>query len=341
MTVTQSSRRDMLPLDEVWLRIKHAFPFEMWERCAPLILQIRELKARTNTIILAHNYQPLPIVWGVADFVGDSLELARLAQQERAERVLMCGVHFMAESVKLLNPDATVLIPSLEAGCSLAASISAEQVRQLRSCWPKASFVAYVNTSAEVKALVDVCCTSANALQIVERCPSDVVVFLPDEHLADYVRKQTSKKIISWAGACEVHETFDVPSLTKLKQVFPQIEILAHPECLIDVQEAADFVGSTSAMIHYVRDRRPAHVAMITECTMSDNVAAHFPDVRFTQPCTLCPHMRRITLENIKHALENAEHEISIPAATAAAARASLEAMLSQKIPSWRELHDV
>ena len=297
-------------------------------RYASPIAAIKELKRQRKAVVLAHNYQTPEIYHGVADIVGDSLALARRAAETEAEVIVMAGVHFMAETAKLLNPDKTVLIPDERAGCSLAASITGADVRLLREAYPGVPIVTYVNTSAEVKADSDVCCTSGNALQVVESLGSDRVIFLPDEYLANYVARQTKVQVIGWHGRCEVHEQFTPADIARHREAFEGLKVIAHPECPPEVLDAADFVGSTAQMIGYVKGRRPGRVLLLTECSMSDNVAAEVTDVEFVRPCNLCPHMKRITLENIEQALRTLEPKVEVPAAVAARARRTVERML-------------
>ena len=309
-------------------RVARVIPEIEWPVHAPYIAAINALKRERNAVILAHNYQTPEIFHCVTDFVGDSLGLARQAMESDADIIVLCGVHFMAETAKLLSPEKTVLISDLEAGCSLAASITGADVRLLRERYPGTPVVSYVNTSAEVKAETDICCTSSNAVEVVESLGVERVIFLPDEFLAHYVAGQTDVSIVSWKGRCEVHERFTAAELRELRQGHSDIVILAHPECPPDVIEEADFVGSTSAMIRYVGDKRPARVVMITECSMSDNVAVEFPDVDFVRPCNLCPHMKRITLPKILASLQTLTHAITIDADIIAPARRSVERML-------------
>jgi quinolinate synthase len=292
------------------------------------IQRIEELKEARNAVILAHNYQTPEIFHGVADLRGDSLALAREAARTDADVIVLCGVHFMAETAKILSPEKTVLIPDLKAGCSLAESITGEDVRALRARNPGVPVVTYVNTSAEVKAESDVCCTSSNAVQVVESLSSDRVIFLPDEYLASYVATQTEVEIIGWKGRCEVHERFTAAEVLGYRRAVPDLVVLAHPECPPDVLLEADYVGSTSGMAAYVREQQPAHVAMITECSMSDNVAAENPGVEFIRPCNLCPHMKRITLPKIAHSLEALEHRVEVDPTIAERAREAVERML-------------
>jgi quinolinate synthase len=310
--------------------IKHVIPELEWPIHGPYLAAIAQWKRERNAVVLAHNYQTPEIYHGVADIVGDSLALAFEASRTTADVIVVAGVHFMAESAKLLNPQKTVLIPDLEAGCSLAASITAQDVRLLRERYPGVPVVTYVNTSAAVKAESDVCCTSSNAVDIVRSLRAERVIFLPDRYLADYVAKQLPDvEIVAWAGSCEVHERFTATEIRDYRRGHPGIVVLAHPECPSDVLAEADFVGSTAAMSRYVGDRRPASVVMITECSMSDNVAAEHPEIEFVRPCNLCPHMKRITLPKILDALQNMRHEITIDPIIAGKARAALQRMLA------------
>ncbi|MCZ6778898.1 MAG: quinolinate synthase NadA [Acidobacteria bacterium] len=309
-------------------RVRRVIPPLEWPLHAPAVAAINQLKRKRNAVILAHNYQTPEIYHCVADITGDSLALARRASETDAEVIVMAGVHFMAETAKLLNPDKTVLIPDEQAGCSLAASITAKDVRLLRETYPGVPVVTYVNTSAEVKAASDICCTSGNAVQVVESLERDRVIFIPDEYLAKYVATQTEVQIIPWHGHCEVHERFTGEEVRRYRQGSDGLVVIAHPECPPDVLEASDFVGSTAQMADYVKSRRPARVLMLTECSMSDNVAAEIDDVEFVRPCNLCPHMKRITLDNIRQALETLQPAVEIPAPVAQQARRSVERML-------------
>jgi quinolinate synthase len=321
---------------DIWSRVRHVIPEIEWPVHAPLIAAINRLKVEYSAVILAHNYMTPEIFNGVADIRGDSLALAREAQRVDAAVIVLCGVHFMAETAKLLNPAKTVLLPDLEAGCSLASSITAADVRALRARHPGVPVVTYVNTSAAVKAESDICCTSANALAIVEALPGDRVIFLPDEYLASWVAGQTTKEVIRWAGHCEVHERFTGPEIRDYRERNPGVVVLAHPECPPDVLDEADFVGSTSKMNSFVADRKPARVLLVTECSMSDNVAVENPEVEFVRPCNLCPHMKRITLPKILRSLETMTHRIEIEPAVAARAARAVERMLelSAALPS-------
>src|SRR6266566_10124339 len=315
-----------------YARVKHVVPEIEWPVFAPYVAAINALKREKHAVVLAHNYMTPEIFHCVADFVGDSLQLAREAAKTDAKIIVQAGVHFMAETAKILSPQKTVLIPDREAGCSLAASITAADVRLLRQRYPGLPIISYVNTSAEVKAESDICCTSSNAVEVVEFIAAergvDTVIMIPDEYLAQNVAKQTAVKIITWKGHCEVHERFSAGDIESLRAANPGLIVLAHPECPPEVVEAADYAGSTSGMIAYVGQNRPKRVVLMTECSMSDNVAVEFPDVSFVRPCNLCPHMKRITLAKIRHALETETVEVTVDALTAERARASLEAML-------------
>jgi quinolinate synthase len=280
-------------------------------------------------VILAHNYQTPEIFHCVADIVGDSLALARKAMEVEADVIVMAGVHFMAETAKLLNPSKTVLMPDMAAGCSLADSITPEDIALLREAHPGVPIITYVNTSAAVKAASDICCTSGNAKQVVESLGVPKVLMIPDEYLAQNVARQTDVQILSWHGHCEVHELFTVEDIAELRAAHPGVVVLAHPECPPEVVQAADFAGSTAGMSDYVAHAKPARVVLITECSMSDNVAVHHPDVDFIRPCNLCPHMKRITLKNIRTALEENRTEVTIDPSVAQAARRAVERMLA------------
>ncbi|MGI9257527.1 MAG: quinolinate synthase NadA [Gammaproteobacteria bacterium] len=312
----------------IYERLRDVIPDIEWPVHAPYVARINELKAERNAILLAHNYQTPEIYHGVADYTGDSLGLAQKATDTDADIIVLCGVHFMAETAKILNPDKTVLIPDLEAGCSLASSITGADVRAMKDKYPGVPVVSYVNTSADVKAETDVCCTSGNAVKVVESLDTDRVIFLPDAYLGRYVAQQTDKELILWEGSCEVHERFTADELRSYRKTTPDIQIIAHPECPPDVLEEADFVGSTSGMINYVDTERPERVVMITECSMSDNVAVEFPDVNFIRPCNLCPHMKRITLPKILHSLETLEYEVLVEREMAEQAYGSVKRML-------------
>ncbi len=312
----------------VYEKVRHLIPEVEWAAHALLIVEIERLKRARNAVILAHNYQTPEIFHGVADITGDSLALARQAADSDAEVIVVCGVHFMAETAKVLNPERTVLIPDLEAGCSLAASITGADVQALKERHPGVPVVTYVNTSAEVKAEADICCTSANAKEVVESLGAERVIFLPDEYLGRWVAANTDVDVILWSGRCEVHETFTAEEVRSYRHQFPGVKVIAHPECSPEVLAEADMVGSTSGMIRYVAAERPSKVVMVTECSMSDNVAAEFPDLEFVRPCTICPHMKRITLANIAASLRNRQHVVTVSPDVAERARRSVERML-------------
>jgi quinolinate synthase len=311
-------------------KVRSVIPDLEWPVHAPYIAAINELKRQKNAVVLAHNYQTPEIFHGVADIVGDSLALAQQGAKTDAGVIVLAGVHFMAETAKILSPEKTVLIPDLEAGCSLAASITAADIRLLRQRYPGVPVVTYVNTSAAVKAESDICCTSANAVHIVESLGVDRVIFLPDEYLGKYVASQTNVEIILWKGHCEVHERFTGKELRAYREAQGgDIQILAHPECPPDVLAEADFVGSTAAMARHVGEARPRRVVMITECSMSDNVSVDYPDVEFIRPCNLCPHMKRITLPKILRSLQTMEYKVEVDPEVAARARVAVERMLA------------
>jgi quinolinate synthase len=298
----------------------------------PLLVEIEELKRRRNAVVLAHNYMTPDIFHGVADLRGDSLALARMASETDADVIVMAGVHFMAETAKIVNEQKTVLIPDLRAGCSLAEGITGADVRLLRERYPGVPVVTYVNTSAEVKAESDICCTSGNAVQVVESLGVPRVIFLPDQYLGRWVASQTDVEIILWNGSCEVHERFTAEELRAYRSQHPGIQIIAHPECPPDVLAEADFVGSTARMIDWVHDQRPRQVVMVTECSMSDNVAAESPGTEFIRPCNLCPHMKRITVEGIRDSLRDMKNEVVVPPDIAERARVAVERMLEVRV---------
>ncbi len=310
-------------------RVRRVIPEIEWPVHAPYVDAIREWKVKRNAVILAHNYQTPEIFHGVADITGDSLALAQRAAETDADVIVMAGVHFMAETAKILSPEKTVLIPDLEAGCSLAASISAADVRLLRERYPDAPVVTYVNTSAEVKAESDVCCTSANAVEVVESLRVPRVIFLPDEYLGRYVASHTKTEIMLWKGHCEVHERFTGDEIRAFRRQHPGVTVLAHPECPPDVLEAADYVGSTAGMVRHLEASHPGRVVLVTECSMADNVAVRFPQTEFVRPCKLCPHMKRITLPKILHALQALEHRVEVEPVVALRARRAVERMLA------------
>lgn len=317
----------------IFERAAHVIPAVEWPIHAPYVAAIQRLKRERNAVVLAHNYQVPEIFLTVADIVGDSLGLAVEAAKTDADVIVLCGVHFMAETAKLVNPSKTVLVPDLRAGCSLAESITAADVRLMRERYPGVPVVTYVNTSADVKAESDVCVTSGNAVQIVNALGVPRVIFLPDEYLAKYVATQTDVEIIAWKGHCEVHERFTASDIRAYREEDPSLVVLAHPECPSEVLREADYVGSTQGMIDFVRGEQPARVVMITECSMASNVSASFPKIDFVRPCNLCPHMKRNTLPKILHSLQTMQYEVTVDPAIAGRARAAVERMLSYSAP--------
>ncbi len=315
--------------DALYERVRHVIPRVEWKAYADDIEAILQLKHTRNAVILAHNYQTPDIFHCVSDIVGDSLALAREAMTVDADVIVLAGVHFMAETAKLLNPNKTVLIPDTGAGCSLAESITAEDVRALRAAHPGVPVITYVNTSAAVKAEADICCTSGNARRVVESLGVPEVIMIPDEYLALNIAAETGVKIITWAGHCEVHERFSAREVAQLREDHPGIVVLAHPECPPEVVAASDYSGSTAGLQDYVETHRPANLVLLTECSMSDNIAVLHPELNFIRPCNLCPHMKRISLGNIRRALEGMQHEVTIDPAIAARARRSVERMLA------------
>jgi quinolinate synthase len=318
-----------LSASPLYRRVRRVVPAMEWAVFEPDVEAILRLKRERRAVILAHNYMTPEIFHCVADIVGDSLHLAREAQRVQAEVIVMAGVHFMAETAKMLNPQSRVLIPDVEAGCSLASSITAADVRLLRQRYPGVPVVTYVNTSAAVKAESDICCTSGNARRVIESLHAPEVIMLPDQYLAANVARETGVKIISWAGSCEVHERFTPAQIRTLRAENPGVVVLAHPECPPDVVAESDFAGSTAAMADYVTDRQPGRVVLITECSMADNIAVLHPGIEFVRPCNLCPHMKRITLPKLRAALETLTHEVTIDPAVADRARLAVERMLA------------
>jgi quinolinate synthase len=329
----------------LWAKIQaHVTPME-WRLQAPLITEINRLKREKNAVILAHNYMTPEIFHGVGDYVGDSLGLAREAARSQAAIIVQAGVHFMAETSKVLAPEKTVLIPDLRAGCSLASSITGADVRLIKQRYPGVPVVTYVNTTAEVKAETDICCTSANAVQVVEWAArewgTDRVILIPDEFLARNVARQTDIKIIAWQGRCEVHERFTRDDILEIRAAWPNAEILAHPECPAEVLEVCDFAGSTGAMSDYVMTRKPRQVVLITECSMADNVAVDAPDTEFVRPCNLCPHMKRITLENIYECLLHDRYEVTVDPAVIERAALAVQRMIDLPRPAVPARYDL
>jgi quinolinate synthase len=313
--------------DPIYQKISKVLPEIEWSIHAPYIYKINKLKKEKNAIILAHNYQTPEIYHGVADLAADSLSLAMEASKTSADIIVMAGVHFMAETAKLMNPTKKVLLPDMKAGCSLSSSITGKDVRILKEKYPGVPVVSYVNTSADVKTETDICCTSANAVKIVKSLGVKKVIFLPDKYLAKHVASQTDVEIISWIGTCIVHEQFNEKEINEIRKDNPGIKIIAHPECPPDVIKASDFAGSTTGMIKYVEDHQPKKVMMVTECSMSDNVRIDNPKVEFIKPCNLCPYMKKITLPKILECLENETGEIIMNKETIDKARISVERM--------------
>ena len=321
---------------DLYAKVSSVIPEVEWPVHAPVIAEINRLKREKNAVILAHNYMTPEIFHCVGDFVGDSLALAREAARTDAAVIVQAGVHFMAETSKILSPQKTVLIPSMEAGCSLASSITGADVRLLKQKYPGLPVVTYVNTSADVKAESDICCTSGNAVKVVEQIAKDfgvdTVIMIPDKYLARNVAAQTGVKVITWEGACEVHERFTAQEIRDYRTAHPGIVVLAHPECPPEVVAEADFAGSTAAMINYVGSHKPERVVMVTECSMSDNVSVENPQTQFIRPCNLCPHMKRITLNGILHSLQTMTHEVIVDPVIAARAKAPIDRMLAVKV---------
>ena len=309
-------------------KVRHLVTEAEWQLYAPLIVAINRLKKEKNACILAHNYQAPELFWCISDVTGDSLQLAQVAAQSSADVLVMCGVHFMAETSKVLNPEQIVLIPDPEAGCSLAESITAQDIRDLRAAHPGVPVVTYVNTSAAVKAECDICCTSSNAVKVVEALGVPKVIFVPDGHLGKYVASQTDVEIIGWDGVCIVHDEFRVSDMKALRLAHPGIEVLVHPECSKEVQDVADSIGSTSQLHRYIAQNSPKKVALITECTMAGNLSVEFPETEFIQPCSLCPYMKKITLQKVYNSLKTMSPQVEIDPDIAARARRSLQAML-------------
>jgi quinolinate synthase len=329
----------------IWDKVRSRVTPLEWRVQAPLIAAINDLKKEKNAVILAHNYMTPEIFHGVGDYVGDSLGLAREAAKSDARIIVQAGVHFMAETSKVLCPDKTVLIPDLRAGCSLASSITGADVRLIKQRYPGLPVVTYVNTTADVKAETDICCTSANAVQVVEHAARawgvGRVILIPDEFLARNVARQTNIGIIAWKGRCEVHERFDAADVRELRAAYPGAEILAHPECPTEVIEEADFAGSTAAMNDYVIKRKPRQVVLITECSMADNVACDAPETEFVRPCNLCPHMKRISLENIYEALLEGRYEVVIDPSVAERAGLAVQRMIDMPPPATPARYDL
>ena len=315
--------------DPIYQKVSKVIPEIEWSFHAPLIHKINMLKKEKNAVVLAHNYQTPEIFHGIADIAADSLALAVEAEKTNADIIVLCGVHFMAETAKLMNPKKKILLPDMGAGCSLASSITGKDVKMLKEKYPSVPVVTYVNTSAEVKAESDICCTSANAIRVVESFGADKVIFLPDQYMAKYVQTKTKVQIISWIGTCIVHERFSAQEIEDIKKQNPEISVLSHPECPPEVIAASDFTGSTTGMSNYVKKNQPKKVMLVTECSMSDNVQVDNPNVQFIKPCNLCPHMKTITLPKVLECLENETNEILIPEIISRKARKAVERMVA------------
>ncbi|MDD9901421.1 MAG: quinolinate synthase NadA [Alphaproteobacteria bacterium] len=325
LAYTPGVAKEAAPLYEKVKRVVNELD---WATHAPYILEINRLKKEKGAVILAHNYMTPEIFHCVSDFAGDSLQLAQQAALTDSDLIIQAGVHFMAETSKILSPEKKVLIPDMRAGCSLAASITGADVRLLREKYPGVPIVTYVNTSADVKAESDICCTSSNALKIVDSLPGDTVLMIPDKYLAWNIAKQTKKKVLTWEGACEVHERFTPDNIRAFRKAYPGAVILAHPECPPEVVDECDFSGSTKAMSDYVTENQPQKVVMVTECSMSDNVSVNNPGVEFVRPCNLCPHMKRITLPAILKSLQTMTTEVEVDPAVADRAKQAIDRML-------------
>ena len=318
-------------MNTLYEKVRKFIPEVEWAVHEPLVEKINKLKKEKNAVILAHSYMTPEIYHCVADIVGDSLKLAKESQKAKADIIIMCGVHFMAETAKILNPNKKVLIPDMSAGCSLAESITGDDVRLLKQKYPGVPVVSYVNTSADVKAETDICCTSSNAVEIVESLGVPEVIFLPDEYLGKNVAAQTKVKIITFHGTCIVHERFTPEEIKEYRKNYPGIVVLAHPECPPEVVAEADYTGSTSKMSNYVRDNKPKKVLMVTECSMSDNVAIENPDVEMIKPCNLCPYMKKITLQGIYNSLTKGTEEVKLSESVMNKARMSIKRMIEVK----------
>lgn len=337
-----SSHYDLSPsaelaseMQDIYGRMDRVVSPPDWAIYAPYVAAINKLKKERNAVILAHNYMTPEIFHGIADFVGDSLQLAIKATEVESDVIVQCGVHFMAETSKILNPSKTVLMPDMEAGCSLAESITAEGVAEMRAKYPGAPVVTYVNTTAEVKAASDICCTSSNAAQIVAAMDSDTVIMTPDKYLAQNIANEVpSKRIVWWDGVCIVHEKFTAKDIHEFRDWNPDTRIIAHPECPTEVVEAADFSGSTSAIIEYVQHEQPEKAMLMTECSMASNIADELPAVDFVGPCNMCPYMKMITLEKVLWSLHSMTGAVEVDPEVADKARLAVQRMidLSQKL---------
>jgi len=314
---------------EIYAKMKRVIPLAEWATYAPYVIEINRLKKERDAVILAHNYMTPEIYHGVADHVGDSLQLAIKAMEVEEAVIVQCGVHFMAETSKILNPAKTVLMPDMAAGCSLAESITAEGVAEMRAKYPGAAVVSYVNTTAEVKAASDICCTSSNALQIVDAMEGDTVIMTPDKFLAQNVAKESKKNVVWWDGSCIVHELYKAEDLRAYREADPDIKIIAHPECTPEVVAEADYTGSTRGIVDWVHKHKPAKVMLVTECSMASNISDELPDVEFAKPCNMCPYMKKITLEKILWSLHTMSNEVVVEPEIAAKARLAVERMIT------------
>ncbi|GAA6164874.1 quinolinate synthase NadA [Pelagimonas sp. KU-00592-HH] len=341
LRATLSEHYDLTPsaeiaeeLGDIYEKMDRVVPPADFAIYAPYIKAINQLKKERNAVILGHNYMTPEIFHGVADFVGDSLQLAIKATEVEADVIVQCGVHFMAETSKILSPDKIVLMPDMEAGCSLAESITAEGVEEMRAKYPGAPVVSYVNTTAEVKAASDICCTSSNAVQIVDAMESDTVIMTPDQYLAQNVANESKKNVVFWPGSCIVHELYTAEDLRAYRDYDPEVKIIAHPECTPAVVAEADFAGSTSGIIKWVHDNKPAKAMLVTECSMASNISDELPEVEFAKPCNMCPYMKKITLEKVLYVLHTMENQVEVDPEMADKARQSVEAMidLSRKL---------
>ena len=315
--------------DKLYKKIQGSIPEIEWTTIAPYIYEINKLKKEKNVTIMAHNYQSPEIFYGVADIVGDSLGLAIEGAKVKTDKILMCGVHFMAETAKIMSPEKKIILPDFSAGCSLAESITPEDVKKLKKDNPGVPVVTYVNTSADVKAETDICCTSANAVKIVESLNVNKVIFLPDEYLAKYVASKTDVEIISWKGKCEVHEQFTGKEIFELRKKYPKLKVISHPECPPEVIKASDYTGSTGSMINYVKNTKAKDIFLVTECSMSDNIQIENPNINFVKPCNLCPHMKKITLKNILKSLKEENNLIEIDKKIISKAKGAIEKMIA------------
>lgn len=333
---TLSARYDLEPspalaasMEDIYARMARVVPPPDWATHAPYVKAINELKKERRAVILGHNYMTPEIYHGVSDFVGDSLQLAMKATEVEADVIVQAGVHFMAETSKILSPDKTVLMPDMAAGCSLAESITAEGVEEIRARYPGAPVVSYVNTTAEVKAASDICCTSSNAVQIVGAQDSDTVIMTPDRFLAQNVANLSRKRVVFWPGSCIVHELYTAEDLRAYRAQDPDMKIIAHPECTPEVVAEADFTGSTSGIIDWVHDSRPARAMLVTECSMASNIADELPEVEFAKPCNMCPYMKKITLEKLLWVLHRMDNRVEIDPALADKARLAVDRMIA------------